>query len=113
MTAHAFAKPRFGDPERIAERRRGMAVLDEVMLGFLARRISGKAPRLPKPGEVSRPPRHDLVHIGLVAGVPDDRILWTVEDPMQREGQLDHAKVRRKMTAGSGCLLDQELSLIH
>src|ERR1700694_1978090 len=36
MPADALAKPRLGDAERVAQRGRGVAVLDQVVLGLLA-----------------------------------------------------------------------------
>src|ERR1035437_10515884 len=108
MTADALAQPCSGDAERVAERCRVVAVLDQVVLRFLARRISGEAAGLPKPREVSRAARDDLVNVSLVACVPDDRILGAVEDSMQGEGQLDHTEVWREMSAGPGRLLDQD-----
>ena len=108
MAAHALAQPRFGDTQRVAQGRRRVAVLDEVVLRFFAGRISGQAAGLAEPREIARAPRDDLVDVCLVAGVPDDRVLRAFEHSMQRKGELDHAEVRRQMPARTGGLLDQE-----
>ena len=46
------------------------------------------------------PPGQDLVRIGLVADVPDDAVGGSVEDIVQRDGQLDDAEARAEMPAG-------------
>ena len=43
----------------------------------------------------------DLVHVGLVAGVPQDRVGGRVEHAVQRERQLDHAEVAAEVPARS------------
>src|SRR6185312_12988091 len=45
----------------------------------------------------------------LVAGVPDDPVPRGVEDPVQRERQLDHTEVGPEVPAGPGHLGDQEV----
>ncbi len=42
-------------------------------------------------------PREKLVHIGLVADIPDKFILGSGEAEMQRDGQLHDTKVGAKM----------------
>ena len=58
--------------------------------------------------KVTSPAGHDLVDVCLVACVPDDRVLRTVEYSVQRERELDHAEVGGEMAARSGRLFDQE-----
>src|SRR5207248_9843657 len=106
----ALAKPGLGHPERVAERGRGMAVLDLVVGGLAPRRVSGQSVALPQSRELGRAAGDHLVDVGLVAGVPHDRVLRTVEHAMQGKGQLDHAQVGREMAAGPGDLLDEERS---
>ena len=50
------------------------------------------------------------MHVGLVAGVPDDRVARAGEDAVEGERQLHHAEVWREMAAGLGDVLDQELA---
>ena len=104
----AFAKPGLGDAERVAQRRRSVAVLDEVVLGLVARRVARQSPRLAQAAELRGPSGDELVHVRLVTRVPDDRVPGAVEDAMQRKGQLDDAEVGRQVTAGARGLLDQE-----
>jgi hypothetical protein len=49
----------------------------------------------------------DLVRITLVADVPDETIVRRVVQPMQRDGELDHAEVRAEMAARSRHRFDQ------
>src|SRR6266851_3278197 len=109
-TIRPFPQPRFRDAERVAQRSRRMAVLDQVVLGFFARRIAGQAARLTKSGEVSRAPRDDLVDVRLMPGVPDDRVLGAVEHTVEGECQLDDPEVWREMAAGPGRLFDEKVA---
>ena len=52
--------------------------------------------------EVRRPPGDQLVHVGLMSGVPDDGVGRGVEHSVQRDGQLDHAEVGAEMPACGG-----------
>jgi hypothetical protein len=83
--------------EGIAERRGGMAVLDEVVDGLLAAGIPGEPARVPQGVESVGAAGHDLVHIRLMSHIPDESVTRGVEDTMQGEGQLDHTKVGREM----------------
>src|SRR5690606_1499143 len=38
-----------------------------------------------------------LVRIGLVADIPDQPVVWRIEDVMQRNGQFDHAEAGAEM----------------
>ena len=46
--------------------------------------------------------------VGLVAGVEDDPVRRRVEDPVDRQGQLDDAEVRAEVATGLGDLGDEE-----
>ena len=46
------------------------------------------------------PAGQQLVHVGLVAGVEDDRVPRRVEDAVQRDGELDDAEVGAEVAAG-------------
>ncbi len=48
------------------------------------------------------------MHIALVAGVEEDLVLRRVEDPVQGDGQLDHAEVGPEVSAGLGDGVDEE-----
>src|SRR5690606_29029314 len=49
----------------------------------------------------------DLVRIGLVADVPYQPVGRGVIEPVQRDGQLDHAQTRAEVATGLRPLLDQ------
>src|SRR6202022_1227770 len=80
-----LAQSRLSDAECVAQRGRGMAVLHQVMLGFLPRWITRHATRLTQPGELTSAAGDDLVHVRLMAGVPHDRVLGAVELAAKRE----------------------------
>jgi hypothetical protein len=50
------------------------------------------------------------VDIGLMSGVEDDRVAGTVEDPVHRDGEFDHAEVRAQVAAASRHGADQHLT---
>jgi hypothetical protein len=43
-----------------------------------------------------------FVRIGLMAHIPDQSVVWCVENGVNRDGQLDHAEGGAKMAAGDG-----------
>ena len=101
-----------GDGQAVGVRqdRRGVAVLDEVVRALLAARVAGQAAGLAQLGEAGLAPGDDLVHVGLVAGVPDDGVGRRVEHPVQRQRQLDGAEVGPEVAAGLGHGLDDEVA---
>ena len=98
---------RLGDAVGPGQRGRGVGVLDDVVLGLGPARVAREAALLLEPAEVV-PAGEQLVHVGLVAGVEDDRVARRVEDPVQRDGQLDHAEVGPEVPAGLGDGVDEE-----
>src|SRR3981081_4529584 len=78
------------------------------MLRLAARRIAREAVALAQAREAPRAARDHLVHVGLVAGVPDDRVVRAVENAVKCERELHHAEVWREVAAGFRDLLDQE-----
>ncbi len=59
----------------VAQDRGGVAVLDEVVAALLAAGVARHAARLAELAELGAAPGEDLVHVRLVAGVPQDRVL--------------------------------------
>ena len=47
--------------------------------------------------EVVLAARKELMGVGLMTGVENQRITRGFENPMERDGQLDHTKVRTEM----------------
>ena len=82
-------------------------VLDQVVLGLAAARISGEPAALAQRVEGRVPPGEQLVDIGLVAGVEQDPVDRGIKDPVQRDGEFHYAQVRAEMTAGPGHRADQ------
>ena len=72
------------------QRTGGMRAFDNVVFGFRTLRIARKSTLLPKLREVLAA-GEKFVDIGLVAGIPDERIPRRVEYPVQGDRQLDHA----------------------
>ena len=70
--ALAAQATRLGDAVGPGQRGRGVGVLDDVVLGLGAAGVAGQAALLREPAEVV-PAGEQLVHVGLVAGVEDDR----------------------------------------
>ena len=85
-----------------------MAVLDPVVGRLGPGGIARQPTRLAQCGEPEPPAGHDLVDVGLVAGVPEDGVARGVEDPVQGEGQLDDAEVGAEVAAGERHRLDDE-----
>ncbi|GHE47751.1 hypothetical protein GCM10019059_03120 [Camelimonas fluminis] len=61
---------------------------------------AGEAINLAQGADAVAPSGQDFVRIGLVADVPDNAVVRRVEDIMEGDGQLDHAKPGAKMAAG-------------
>jgi len=84
-------------------------VLDEIVGALRTGGIAGEPIGLTQRGEELSPARDHLVHIGLVPGVPDERIVRGAEDPVQRQGQFDDAEIGAQMAAGRTDTGDQLL----
>jgi hypothetical protein len=89
------------DAVRVAKRSRSMAVLDPVMGRLGAVRIAREALFLAELGEASPPAREQLVDVGLVAGIEQQDVARRIEDAMERDGELDGAKVRTEVATGA------------
>ncbi|CAM5456367.1 hypothetical protein SVIOM342S_06626 [Streptomyces violaceorubidus] len=88
-----------------------MAVLDDVVLGLLARGVAGQAALAPQLGEVLTAGQQ-LVYVALVAGVPQDAVVRRLEDPVQGDGEFHHAEVGSEVTAGAGDRVHQEVTYL-
>ncbi len=96
-----------GDAVGPAEHCGGVAVLDDVVLGLGLRGVAGQAALHLQLREVLAS-GEQLVHVGLVAGVPEHLVLRRVEDAVQGEGELHHAEVGAEVAAGLGDGVDEE-----
>ena len=84
-----------------AQRGGGVAVLDDIMGRLGGAGVSRQTVALAEPFEALPATRDELVHVGLMAGVPDNDISRRFEDPMQRHRELDCAEIRSQVSAGA------------
>ena len=84
-----------------------MRALDDVVLALRALRVPGETALHAQAAEIV-PAGEQLVHVALVAGVEDDRVVRRVEDPVDRHREFDNTEVRPEVTAGLGHLGHEE-----
>src|SRR5207253_478923 len=70
--------------------------------------VPGEPATLLQAVEPRGPARQQFVDVGLVAGVPDDRVRRALEHSMDGEGELDHTEVGREVATRPGDLFDEE-----
>ncbi|MBV8560504.1 MAG: hypothetical protein JO050_07005, partial [Acidimicrobiia bacterium] len=99
---------RLGQAVGVGEDRRGVAVLDPVVDRLGPRRVPGEPAPLAQGAEHLLAAGEDLVHVGLVAGVPQQDVPGGGEDPVQGDGQLDRPEVRPQVAAGHRYRLHDE-----
>ncbi len=85
-----------GDAVRPGQRGRGVGVLDDVVRRLGPARVAGQPAALAQAGEVL-PAGEQLVHVGLVAGVEDDRVARASRRPGARRWSA-----RRRRGSGRG-----------
>ena len=84
-----------------------MGGLQHVVLGFGARRVARQSARAAQRGEILTP-REQLMHVGLVPRVEDNRVLGGAEHAMQANRQLDDTKVRAEVATRARHVVDQK-----
>ncbi len=89
-----------GEAQRGADRGAGVSRAERIVGALVALGETGQAAELAQGGHGLAATREDLVRIGLVADVPDQRVVGKVQYAMQGEGQLDRAKVGGEVAAG-------------
>ena len=99
-----------GEAVGVAQDRGRVAVLDPVVLGLRPARVARQATGLAQASEPLLSTGDDLVHVGLVAGVPEEDVAGRVEHPVQGERELDHPEVRAQMAAVGRHRADDELA---
>ena len=80
-------------------RGRGVPGAELVVIGFVAAQEPAHTAVLTDRPHPLPPAGQDLVHVGLVADVPDDLVRGGVEDLEQRDRQLDDAEARGEVPA--------------
>ncbi len=97
-------------PERSRNRGAGMADAEGVVFAFGTARKPGNAAGLAQPGHRRATAGEDLVHVALMADIPDDAIRRRVEHIVQGQGQFHRAQIRGEMAAGLRDRADQEVA---
>ena len=87
-----------------------MTVLDVVVRAFFAVRVARQPAGLAQLFEPVLATGDDLVHVRLVAGVPQNRVGGRVEHSVQRQRQLDGAEVAAQVPGVLGDGLDDEVA---
>ena len=78
----------------------GVAAVEHVVRRLGASREAADAVELAQRPEPLEPAGQQLVRVGLVAGVPDDPVARRLEQPVERDRQLDDAERRAEVAAG-------------
>ena len=73
---------------------------ERIVLAFGAAGEARKAVLLPQGADAIAAAGQHLVRIGLVADVPDQPVIGSIEHGMERHRQLDHAEPGAEMPAG-------------
>jgi len=73
-----------------------------IVFAFGPQKKSVEAAVLPHGGKAIEPPGKHFVHVSLMADVHDESVPRRVENAMQRDRQLDHAKIRSEVSASLG-----------
>ena len=90
-----------------------MACVKRVMLAFVAFRETGKPVFLAQRTERFPAPRDDLMHVGLMPYVEDDRVLRAVKRAVHRDGEFNRAEVGCEMPAAFRNVFDQILPYLR
>src|SRR5262245_24269595 len=76
-----------------------MRSAEGVVFAFRTLGKAGQAAAGAQRADAVAPPRQNLVGIGLVADVPDQAVVWRIENVMQRYRQFDHPEACAKMSS--------------
>ena len=91
-----------GQTVGVGQRRGRVGVLDHVVVGLVLAGVPGQAALGAERVELRGAAGEHLVDVGLVAGVPHHPVARGVEDPVDRQRQLDDAEVGAEMAATRG-----------
>ena len=98
------------EPDRVADRGRGVARAHDVVLGLEDRAERRQPGVLADRGDLVAAAGEDLVRVGLVADVPEDLVARRVEQRVQRDGDLAGAEVGAEVPADLPHGVDQQLA---
>src|SRR5512142_2371919 len=76
-----------------------MSTVEHVVRRFGPAWEPAQPPELAERRELIDPTGQQLVRVGLMTGVPDDAIAWRLQQPVERDGQLDDTERRSEVTA--------------
>src|SRR5205809_7290319 len=95
-----------------ASRKRGSRVTGAVaiMLAFGSQKKTIQSAVLPHCGKAVETPGKYLVHVTLMTDVHNESVVPRVENPVQRDGQFDHAEIWTKMPAWVRTYSDQPIA---
>ncbi len=88
----------------------GVAAVHHIVGGLAPPREAADAVDLAQRVEPLEAPGQQLVGIGLVAGVPHDPVARRFQQPVQREGDLDHTERGAEVAAGRRDRADDRLA---
>ena len=91
---------RHGEPQRRGNRGRAVRGPERVVFAFGTLGEATEAAALPQCPDPITAPGQNLVRVALVAHVPHQLVLRSVEDIVNRGGQFDHPQPRTEMPAG-------------
>ena len=77
-----------------------MCRAERIIFAFAALGEARKPPACAQGANAVAATRQDLVRIALVANIPDQTVIWRVEDIMDRGRQFDDAQASAQMAAG-------------
>jgi hypothetical protein len=77
----------------------GVTAVEDVVLALAAAREAADAVDLPERPEPLQPAREELVGVGLMPRVPDDPVVRRAQQPVQGDGDLDHAEAGAQVAA--------------
>ena len=84
-----------------------MGRAERIVFALAALGEAGEAAALAQGADAVAPSGQDLVRIGLVADIPDQRVARRVEEMVQGDGELDDAEPGAEMPAGDGDRVDR------
>src|SRR5262249_55000583 len=102
--------PRGREPLPDREPGPGVPAIEHVVLGLAPAREAADPPELAKRPEPFEATGEQLGRIGLVPGVPDDPVARRLEEPVERDRQLDDTEAAAEMATGRGDRRDDRLA---
>ena len=102
--------PRERHAERRGHTRAGVTGAKRIVRRFAAHGEAGEAAALANGGKAVASSGQYLMHVGLVADVPNEPVGGKIEHAVQRQRQLDDAQVRREVAAVDGTRSNEQLA---